>query len=555
MLYLACLFTSYSNAQELTPGQTYTTPNIVAPPTTGTQSAWTGAVNQNSLTCWGGGDPGYCGPSPITLPNGNIHFSYGSSYIFQQQAVARVLPQITGLQVTGYNFGFTAKNGNGWDDGRTDQLTAVVRFWDTTGGRSLNNLLERRDYNLNYRFNWTTFNYSEDFTSPLLANNIGQVQYGFIGRDNNGWAGPYGPEITGVNFSLKYGVDPCQTNPLSSPTCPGYLAALAKMLPAPLVIEPVALVEQPVQQLEVLQPVMQVSNSALVQSAQPAQQTQASQQTQQSTASAGPGLGFALNLISRNADRERAITQQAVQQATQDATSSIDRALQQATSVAVNSSNINLETTASNQQTTSGVQQNFALRPSVAQQTTVISQDVVSTAVIQQSQPLQNLLQTTATQTYVSAPQEIVANISAVLPSTAVSTAAETVSVQISVVQPQQLRNEESLPPQLTGNFLTDPTNPLRSILEAQPQTQAEQPSQSAKGPVQDSALAGGVTLAGLGSLPQGYAGYLQLQLQDAKFYDIKPIYQNQRVVDNARVLRGLGSDALHQRLVQSQYK
>jgi hypothetical protein len=551
------LFTSYSNAQELIPGQTYTTPNIVTPPTSGGASSWTGAVNQQSLTCWGGGDPGYCGPSPITLPNGNIHFSYGSSYIFQQQAVANVLPQITGLQVTGYNFGFTAKNGNGWDDGRVDTLSAVVRFWDTSGGRGANNILERREYNLNYRFNWTQFNYSENFNSALGANSIGQVQYGFIGRDNNGWAGPYGPEIHSVNFSLKYGVDPCQANPLSSPTCPGYLAALAKMLPAPLVLEPVvAIAEQPVQQLEVLQPVAQALSNPVVQAMQPAQQTQASQQTQQSTASAGSGLGFALNLISRNADRERAVVQQAVQQATQDAAASGDRAMQQAASVASSSSSSSLEASNSSQQAGSATQQNFILRPGIVQQTTAVSQDTGSVAVNQPVQVVQTQVQTTTGQTYVVAPQETTFNTSVGLSNTPVTTAPqETAPVQIFTVQPSALRTEDSVSPQLTGNFLTDPVNPLRSILEAQPQTQAEQPQQRARGPVQDSTLAGGVQLSSLGNLPQGYGSYLQLQLQDAKFYDIKPIYPNQRVVDNARVLRGLGSDALHQRLVDSQYK
>ena len=34
------------------------------------------------------------------------------------QAIASVLPNTgSGLRVNGYNFGFTAKNGNGWDDG------------------------------------------------------------------------------------------------------------------------------------------------------------------------------------------------------------------------------------------------------------------------------------------------------------------------------------------------------------------------------------------------------------------------------------------------------
>jgi hypothetical protein len=235
-LCLACLFTPLlSKSQTLDPTQVYTTGNIVQNTPQGGPTPWVNGVYQDQLTCWSAGDPGYCGPNAIVRPGNLINFSYGSTYLFQQQAVAAILPNSgTGLQVSGYNFGFTAKNGNGWDDGRTDSLTALVRFWDNTNGKSANNLLYGTSYNLNYKFNWTTFNFSENFTTPLDAPSIGRVQYGFIGGDNNGWAGPYGPEVYNVSFSLKYKVDPCATNVLSSPTCPGYFDAIAKLASVPL---------------------------------------------------------------------------------------------------------------------------------------------------------------------------------------------------------------------------------------------------------------------------------------------------------------------------------
>ena len=255
---MLCLSYSASKAQninpatgQLDPNQTYTTGNIVQNTPQGGPTPWVGGVYQDNLTCWKGGDPGYCGPNAIVRPGNLIHFSYGSTYLFQQQAVASVLPNSgTGLQVSGYNFGFTAKNGNGWDDGRTDSLIALVRFWDNTGARGKDNLLFGTSYDLNHKFNWTPFNFSENFTTPLATPSIGQVQYGFIGRDNNGWAGPYGPEVINVSFSLKYKVDPCATNVLSSPTCPGYLDALAKLTPPPIAVESPAS----------LSPVLAVSN-------------------------------------------------------------------------------------------------------------------------------------------------------------------------------------------------------------------------------------------------------------------------------------------------------
>jgi hypothetical protein len=70
-----------------------------------------------------------------------------------------------------------------------------------------------------------------------------------------------------------------------------------------------------------------------------------------------------------------------------------------------------------------------------------------------------------------------------------------------------------------------------------------------------DNDVAGGVSIASIATVPNGYADYTNLQLLDAKFYSVKPIYQNQRVVDNVRILRGLGSDQKHQQMVQDQYK
>lgn len=224
-LCLASLFTTHSsNSQTID----YVTGNIVQPTVQGSGTTpWVNGVYQDSLTCWGYGDPGYCGPNAIVRPGGSINFSYGSTYLYQQQNVAALLPtDIGNIKVTGYNFSFTAKNGNGWDNGGTDQLTALVRFWDATGGRGATNLLYGNSYNLSYKYNWTNFNFDQTLPTPLDSKLIGQVQYGFIGKDNNGWAGPYGPEIYNVSFRLKYSTDPCATNPAYSSSCAGFASVL-----------------------------------------------------------------------------------------------------------------------------------------------------------------------------------------------------------------------------------------------------------------------------------------------------------------------------------------
>lgn len=57
-----------------------------------------------------------------------------------------------------------------------------------------------------------------------------------------------------------------------------------------------------------------------------------------------------------------------------------------------------------------------------------------------------------------------------------------------------------------------------------------------------------------LAAAPANFNDYLTQQMQDAQFYASKEIYRGQRNVDNARALRGLGTDRLHQQMVDQQY-
>ena len=66
--------------------------------------------------------------------------------------------------------------------------------------------------------------------------------------------------------------------------------------------------------------------------------------------------------------------------------------------------------------------------------------------------------------------------------------------------------------------------------------------------------MEGGADMDALSKPPAGFNSYLSAQLQDGQFYAPKEIYKNQRNVDNARAFRGLGSDRLHQQMVDQQY-
>jgi hypothetical protein len=192
---------------------------------------YTGWINAGTigepLTCWGPGGPGYCGPLPAAGEFNNtslINFSYGLTDIYQPVDIAQALSAAgSGIIVNGFSFNFIAKNGNGWDNGQLDYLTAYAKFYKG------NDLLESYNYDLNYRFNWNNFNYSETFTNPYQINDLDEVKVGFVGRDTNGWAGFYGPEVRNINFRLNYGIDPCYEDPLSSTSCAGFQAALLEL--------------------------------------------------------------------------------------------------------------------------------------------------------------------------------------------------------------------------------------------------------------------------------------------------------------------------------------
>ncbi len=380
-----------SNAQTLEPGQVYTTPNVVQVTQPGGPSTWIGGVYQDNLTCWRGGDPGYCGPNAIVRPGNNINFSYGQTDLHQVQAVASLLPQITGLQVNGYSFRFTAKNGNGWDDGRVDQLSAYVRFFNSSGA-----VVENNQYNLTYKFNWTDFNFSKDFATPYQLGSLSTVRYGFVGSDNNFWAGPYGPEVTNVSFQLRYSVDPCTTNPLYSTSCSGYLAALNSLVP-----------QQPAPTTPTAQTVVEPQATTTVATAQTTQQvvlapTPAPQpQAQQQQSQPAGNTQLALSIIARNQDRERQTQASAVQQALDIAQQATQRTEQQAVATAQQSQQ-QQQDTSTNQQATAQVAatQTAALQPAQRQQDVVIQramQDVTQQLVTQTTQPV--MVQQAAQQT------------------------------------------------------------------------------------------------------------------------------------------------------------
>jgi hypothetical protein len=100
--------------------------------------------------------------------------------------------------------------------------------------------------------------------------------------------------------------------------------------------------------------------------------------------------------------------------------------------------------------------------------------------------------------------------------------------------------------------------NPINDIINKLPDftnNEQEQKVETVNRNVQSNELAGGVDITAMAMLPKGFDGYTNLAMKDTSFYKIEEIYKNQNTVDNARALRQLSSDRLHQEMINLQYR
>jgi hypothetical protein len=100
--------------------------------------------------------------------------------------------------------------------------------------------------------------------------------------------------------------------------------------------------------------------------------------------------------------------------------------------------------------------------------------------------------------------------------------------------------------------------SPVDNAMESKPflpqMNTGSQQNDGVKKNVQNNDAAGNVTIESIAKMPTNYAQYFTA-IPDAAFYEPKEIYKNQKTVDNARALRQLSSDRLHQDMVNQQYK
>jgi hypothetical protein len=529
-LCLVSLFTSYSNSQTLTPGTESYTENLTnfTSESTPTTSTWQNAGTIGEpLTCWAPGDPGYCGPLPMIAAWGEgsnvINFSYQLTDLYQVVNIGAALANAgTGVKVTGFNFSFTAKNGNGWDNGQQDYLSAYVKFYSNSQGQGQgqgqgqNNVAESYLYDLNYQFGWTQFNYNETFKNPYDISKLSTARYGFIGGDSNGWAGPYGPEVSNTSFSLKYSVDPCASDVFYSPSCPGYMDALKKLMPASttesVIITPTAT------GITVTSIEMTGITSSTSTTSEPMQTTSAPLATS-SQLKAGevvvsgskPSVSTIMNILRNEQKRIGSVEQSATTSAIDSAALASEQAQDQAESVAGSLTSDSISSSASQ-----FIQSGLGFRmPGQSNNTSDMSSG---------GNP-----QSTSTSN-----------------NSSISTMRNFISIEVEIPQSGDIKLGVS---SVLSDYMNEKFTPLQELESTQ--------DSAVKRNVQPNEAAGGIDVAAIATQPKGYEVYTQLTMIDASFYKVDSIYKNQKTIDNEKVLRGLqgGSDRLHRELVDQQYK
>lgn len=558
-------------------------------------STWSNGYSVPELTCWKGGDPG-CSPGrPYVRPDGNINFSYSATELYQTRALADVLPNSgTGLMVTGFQYNWRSKNGNGWDDGKLDVLQAYVQMY-SKGGQ----WIESQTYNLNFVHNWTDFSWSGTFSKERRGSDLGTILYGFYGKDNNFWMGPYGPEITNVSFSLRYQPDPCIVNPLHSTDCPGFLKAIASpayqaqesstaitpivaattgttpstSLPTmtSAVVKLTSRQEQFIQETEVSagSSIMSSSSSTMAmmnQAAAPVTVARVRVGSVDSTDSA----------VTRDSVLEQTVVTQTATTSTlaqnisnqtksnqvRDTSTRFDSASE---TVTLDQSLIVMPQTTST--TTVATVSTLPFQPRSTPQTLTADNDTsASTQISLFRAPEPVTISQPDTQTNYGLiepvrinpelPQMSMPSIALVLP-TPQAPVTESIPAQEPVRAPTvELPAMESSTNSIAA-ALIDRTNPLNDALNGQPPvapTAAVFAGPAVKSSTADNDLANGVNISQIAKVPVGFDVYQNLAIREIAFYQPREIYRGQRTIDNVRALRSLGQDIKHQEMVNQQY-
>jgi len=194
------------------PYATYTqSQNLLSP----TVNAWAGTVAGQNGGFVGGTTPAF------NAGTNTIIFGYTVASATQTIGINAALASAgTGLKIGGYSYSWNINNDS--SSGQYGTLSSTVSLRGTSGA-----ILQSYTSNYPQMIGMGFINYSgtQWFPQDYPLSSVTDLELKFTGKDAKFWAGYYGPQVRMPSIMLEYTQDLCQSNPLSSPSCPGYAAA------------------------------------------------------------------------------------------------------------------------------------------------------------------------------------------------------------------------------------------------------------------------------------------------------------------------------------------
>jgi hypothetical protein len=513
-----------------------------------------------------------------------------SPLLWNNYNIATALPHIGGgVQLHGFDYGFGYYAG--------DYCTNTFLFWCTSssGANGRNVALNITDKLGNSLFTdnwWVEGNYSGGsrsgrmlFTETKNTLNMGYVTWSAGGGygDNMGFAFYTRPIWT---------PDPCYEQPLYSKNCSNFEAEIKRLAAEQKEIQekslaatvatvtstsptPTGTVTTTISDANTSDP--KVTTTTTTASATTEQPVSKNQTLVSASINTAPRIenretsstSFALSLINRNQERESTLTNQASQNAMREAQAQSTQSMRQAENIAIEQTQKSIQ--ASNQEsssTSSAVLRQQSQNNSLA----FINPPATTSVVTVQGLPNFNNIQsnqisisttnsinnnTQSSGISIIAPniQNQLGTVVASVPNVVQQQTSQTINSFSSNEIERKLEMKDTISTQ--NNFITDKTNPITELIDnTKPtisSTTTQTNTQQVKSNVQDNDAAVGVSIASIARTPVGFNTYM-VALTDAAFYAPKEIYRNQKTVDNARALRQLASDRLHQQMVDQQY-
>jgi len=555
------------------------------------------------------------GFSSIVNTNNLLDSTKGGLSLNQAFAINTALSNAgVGATVHGFNYGFNWRVGQGFSgctatnqDGSCSWYMNIPAYANATVSltNSSNQSIQSKSYS--FSGDGTSGSVSDKY---LLPSSMNQSLLG-TGRIVGSASGT-GSSIEGAWATMIYTADPCVANPLYSSNCKGYALAMAKQLaPASTNTSPIesggTSMQDPVN-VDPTQPPQPVGSTPALGSpppgsqpppglepppgsqpppgpqlassnptanpppSQPPAQGGSSQpkageiktagDSNKSTSSSPVSLSSVMSMISSNQARIGNEAKSVVQAAESAAAQSATSAQQQAETVAGSAVTQSMSSSSAGASASSSTTTRASTQTQVSAFSLPSGQASTATSIEAMRPPTQatttETSQSTGTGLSVPATTYQFSSISA--PSTSAFSAVESPLTNFGFRLPTGRSNIQIEPestPQTEG-IKVGGRSALNDAMEQRPMLQSnnaqEQKTDAVNRNVQPNELAGGVDIARMATQPAGYQAY-SMMMPDVSFYAPKEIYRNQVNVDNVRLLRGLGSDRLHQDLVNQQYK